>query len=214
MTALDAQQVTLPASLKQAAVLTWHELPRVIAVSALWVLALVPVAVAVLAAPWWIVALSTVPVAMLTTGLSRYAVGVQRGQRPRIREVFGVDPVLAIGIVAILTLAERLVAAGGGLEIAGFVLAAVVAFVAPMVLAYGSVRGASGLRAIRGGAILALYRPSVALTVLSLGCIGGFIVVASAGVLALVVPVVLAVFATAVVTALLEGIDQGAAVRR
>jgi hypothetical protein len=86
-------------------------------------------------------------------------------------------------------------------------LGAALLLVAPSALAYGAVRGRRGWSALRGGLILAVYRPVWALTLVALGCLGGFAVVASAGVLAPAVPPLLLTIAATQTAALLDEID-------
>lgn len=199
----------LIAQFRAAAVLTWHELPRVAPAGAIWLLSLGPVLVAVRSGSWWLIAVSTIPAVLLTTGMARFAVAVQRGGRARIRDVFAVDPVLSFSIVVIGCLAERLMAAGEVVAVPGFALAATLLVVGPAAVAYGAVRHRSGFAAIRGGVILAGYRPAAAITLLALCCLGAFAVIGSFGALAVFVPGLLAVFGAAVVADLLDAIDKG-----
>lgn len=208
-TARDARAATLPWLLRRTAIATWHELPRVIAVCAIWLGSLAPLVAATLTGQWWMVALASLPPALLLTGLARFAAAIQRGDRPRVRDLLRVDPVLALTISLFGTIAALLVTEPT-LQLIGFVAAAATAVLVPYALAYGAVRDRRGLTTWRGAFILVAYRPSWALTVLSLSLIGGFLVVASVGALGLVVPCLLSVFTASVVGTLLDTIDGSA----
>jgi hypothetical protein len=110
---------------------------------------------------------------------------------------------IEVGVVASGALLEG----GGALLVPGVLLSALLLLVVPFVLAYGAVRGRTGFSAWRGGLILVAYRPGTALTVLALNCIGGFVVVASLGVLGVFVPCFLLVFTCALVESQLRDID-------
>jgi hypothetical protein len=206
---MAGQTLSLPASLRRSVVLTWLELPRVIAVSLGWALTLVPLAAAiVVGAPWWIGALASLPGALATTGVAVFAAAVWRGEKPAVRVAFGLDLVLGGSFSVVGGVAVATIAAGGVVAIAGFAIAAAGLVLATFALAYGAVRGRRGLVAWRGGAILAAYRPSAALTVLAVACLGGFAVAATMGALVVFVPVLVGSFASAVAASLLEGIDE------
>lgn len=215
MTAVDAGREAIagtnaPAALRRAAVLTWLELPRLLGAGVVLLASAVPLAVALLwAAPWWLAAAAALPPVLLLTGLSRIAADVADGRRARMRRLADVDPVLAVLLLAPVAGGERLVAAGGGALAAGCLLIAAAGLLAAPSLAYGAVRGRRGVAAMRGGAILAVWRPGAALSLLSLGCLGAFAVVASAGVLALAVPALLATAGAVLVSAQLA--ESGAA---
>lgn len=208
MTAVETPVgLSLPAHLRRASLLTWHELPRVTAVCALVLLAAVPMVVASLTSVWWLVAFSAIPVSLFATVLARVGAVIGRGERVRVRDVFTVDAPLALILLGCATLAERAISAGGALQIVGCVAAAVLLAVAPVSLAYGAVRGRRGVAALRGGLILVAYRPAAALTVLGVGVLAAFAVVATLGTLGLVLPAVLATFVATVVADLLATID-------
>jgi hypothetical protein len=200
--------VTSQALAKRGLLECWHELPRAIAAGACFLASAVPFAVAAVAgAPGWIPALATVPPALALTGLARFAAATARGDRPRLALLLDVDPVLALVLAGGGSLAGIALASGGGAALAGGLGAAVLLLVLPYALAYGALRGRRGLRAVRGAAILVAYRPAWALTLVALGCLGGFAVVASAGVLALVAPPLLLTVAAVQTAALLDEID-------
>ena len=80
--------------------------------------------------------------------------------------------------------------------------------VLPSAFAYGAVRERHGLRALRGGLILVAMRPGWALTLAALGCLGGFAVAASGGVLLPVVPPLLLTIAATQTAELLGRVDE------
>jgi hypothetical protein len=198
---------TLPWLVKRGALALWHELPRSLAAGALALAAMVPLAVAVVAgAPGWLLAITTLPVALTLTGLAHFAAGVVRADSVHMRAL-RLDPTLALAIAGLGSLAGLGLASGGFALVAGAVGAAILLIVAPLALAYGAVRDRGGLDALRGGVILAAFRPSWALTLLALGCLGGFAVAASAGILAIVVLPLQFAIANSFVAELLETID-------
>lgn len=209
-----ARPLTLVGQLRRSAVMTWHELPRVIAACALWMLGTAPLVAAMITGLGWLIALSTVPWALATTGLARFAVRVWTGERAVVRDLLRVDALLALLLAVAVSLSGLALSTDGPAQVLGYALAALVAVVAPFALTYGAVRGRTGFGAIRGGAILVAYRPSAALTVLALGCIGAFAIAATVGALGVIVPCLLASFATAVVSGLLETIDSAEGGRR
>jgi hypothetical protein len=183
----------------------WSELPRALAAGLLAALTGVPlVAGALTGAPVWLVAAATLPPALAATALARHTAGASGG---------GVDVVLGVVMAGAGVVAGMGIRAGGGVAVLGAVVGAALGLVAPLALAYGAVRGRTGLGALRGGLILALYRPLWAVTLLALGVLGFFAVAASAGVLAVAVgPLFLAV-AASVARQLLDEVDaaQGSA---
>jgi hypothetical protein len=182
----------------------WHELPRSLAAGALTVGSAAPFAVAALfGAPVWLLAATTLPPALALTGLAGFVGGISRFERASLR----LDPVLALVLAAGSAVAGFGLAAGGPVAWLGAAVGAALLLVGPLGLAYGTLRGRYGLSALRGGLILAVYRPLWSVTVLALGCLGFFAAAASAGVLAVaVVPLYLSV-AVSVVRQLLDEID-------
>jgi hypothetical protein len=87
-----------------------------------------------------------------------------------------------------------LIAIDGPVQVAGFALAATAILMGPLVLAYGAVRGRRGLAAIRGGALLAILRPDLALSIAGLAVVAAFLIVISAGALGLFLPALVAIF--------------------
>jgi hypothetical protein len=197
-----------PALLRRTAVLTWLELPRVAAVGAIWIVLALPVVTGLLGVPWYLVALGALPSCLYATGLVRFAAILSRGERPRIRDAFRFDPLLGLTIGIGIFAASSLVAGGRSFVVPGVLLAAALVMVVPFALAYGAVRGRTGFSAWRGGMILVGFRPATALTLLALNCIAAFVVIASLGVLGVVVPCYLFVFACAIIAGLLDDIDH------
>lgn len=184
---------------KEGAVASWHELPRTLAAGAATLVSAAPLAAALLSgAPRWLAAAATLPVLLALTGLASFAAQVARGEEPSLAALRRVDPVLAL----LLSVAGLALLAPWGV-----VPAAAVLIVGPYALAYGAVRGKRGPAALRGGVILAAYRPAWALTLTGLTVIGGFAAAASAGVLALVVAPLLLTIACRQTAALLGSID-------
>jgi hypothetical protein len=207
-TGVDAAALSLPALLRRASVDLWHALPRTLVAGLVLIAATVPLAVAlIVAAPAWLVALAGVPVALALTGLATFSAAVARGERPGIRMLARVDPILTVVLAAAAGLVALSLATPGSWQLVGVVGAAVLLLVAPVALAYGAVRGKRGVAALRGGLILVSFRPSWALTLLAISCLGGFLAAASAGVLLLIAPALVLTSACAVVSALLTHID-------
>jgi hypothetical protein len=203
-----SRPTSLPWLVKRGALALWHELPGSLAGGALALAATVPLVVAALvAAPGWLLAMASVPPSLALTGLARYAAAVVRGEGVHVRALGRLDPVLALVLAGALTVAGLGLKAGGTVAVAGAAIGAVALLVGPLALAYGAVRDRSGLSALRGGLILVAYRPSWALTLLALACIGGFAMVATVGALTVVVvPLVLAI-GCSIVTDILTDID-------
>ncbi len=179
-----------------------------IVVGLVGVLLALPVLTLLLGVPWPLVALGALPACLYSTGVARYAAAVSRGERPPVRVAFRLDLVLGCSIELAVLVTRALFAGGGALFVPAVVLAAVLLLVVPFVVAYGAVRGRTGFSAWRGGLILAAYRPGTSLSLLALNCIAGFAIIASLGVLGVVLPCYLFVFACAVVAGQLGDIDH------
>jgi hypothetical protein len=210
---LSIPQLSQPAQLRRTAVLAWFELPRVIVVGALWVVLALPLLTGLLGVPWYLVALAALPSCLYATGLARFASVIAMGEKPALRDVLRVDVVLGVTIEIGVFASAALLASGRALAILGVLLSALLLMVVPLAIAYGAVRGRSGLAAWRGGLILVAYRPGTAITVLSLNCLGAFAVVASLGALGVFVPCYLLVFACAIVAGQLADIDHRSGTR-
>ena len=184
---------------KEGAVASWHELPRTLAAGAVTLAGAAPPAGALLSgAPRWLAAAAILPMLLALTGVASFAAQVARGDGPSLAALRRVDPVLAL----VLSVAGLALLAPWGV-----VPAAAVVIAGPYALAYGAVRGRPGLAAVRGGVILAAYRPAWALTLTGLTVIAGFAAAASAGVLALVVAPLLLTIACRQTAVLLGEID-------
>ena len=197
-----------PAQLRRTAVLTWLELPRVAVIGLVWVALALPLLTGFFGVPWLLVALAALPSCLFATGFARFAATLARGGRPRLRDAFRIDVVLGGTIELGVLVAAAMLATGGAFIIPGALLTAVLLLVVPIALAYGAVRERVGLSAWRGGLILVAYRPGSALTLLALNCLAGFAIVASLGTLGLVLPSWLLAYASAGVSAQLDGIDR------
>jgi hypothetical protein len=182
----------------------WSDLPRALAGGAVVFAATVPFVVAVVVgAPAWLLAAATLPPALAVTGLAHLVGAIIRGERAAVR----LDPVQALVFAAGLSAAGFGFAAGGPGAVAGSAVGAASLLVGPLALGYATVRGRDGLSALRGGLILAAYRPLWAVTLFGLSVLAFFAAAASAGVLAIaVVPLYLAI-ATSIVGQLLDEID-------
>lgn len=188
--------------------LGWSELPRVLAAGALILAATVPLVLAWLTgAPGWLVATATLPVAVALTGLARFTAALVDGGVPRLRQLTRFDPALAAMLAGTASVTGFGLAAGGAWSVLGAVTGAGLVLVGPLALGYGSLRDRYGVGALRGGLILAGYRPLWVVTLVGLACLGGFAVAATAGVLALVVPPLLLIVTTTVVRQLLTEVD-------
>jgi hypothetical protein len=203
---LSTMDNATPASLARGGALAlWHELPRAILAGGAVLAVTVPFVVAVVAAaPAFVTALTLVPPALALTALAHVAVAVARGEKRARRAV---DPVLGLLLAGGTALIGLGLASGGGAALAGTIGAAGLLLVLPYALTYGAIRGRRGLQALRGGAILVAYRPMWALTLVGMGVLGAFAAVATAGVLAPVIPPLLLTIAATHAGALLAEID-------
>ena len=212
---LASAPAALPSLVLSALRSVWADLVRSILASAVGALSLLPLMAAVVAAgPAWLVALAALPPCLVLTGIARFAAASIAGERPRASDALrGIDPVLGVTLTGSAVVAGLLIGEGSALAVAGCVLVAVLAMIAPLALAYGAIRGRSGFAAWRGALILCAYRPSWALTVLAIACLVGFATAATAGVLVLLAPVVILAVACTIVEALLYDIDAASAAR-
>lgn len=180
---------------------TWAGAPVVVGASVVWALAAVPILVAaVVALPVPLVALA-LPLFVVTTGVLRVLAAVASGSPVRWRRLASIDPLLASLAWGIAILIERFLTMSDlGVALACG-LGAMSVLVMPLAFAYGATRDRSGLAAVRGGLVLAIVHPDLALTLAAMAVLGGFAVVASAGALVLFVPALVAVYACEAVTA-------------
>ena len=198
----------LPWLFRQSLALTWGELGRLIVIGAVTAATVLPLVAAVLVGSWWLIAPAALPPCLAGAGLAQVAGRVVAGGPATRKDLLRADPVLGTSFAVASVAAAALIGRGGGLAVAGEIAAGLLLLIAPSVLAYGAVRGRTGLAAWRGGLLLVAYRPSWALTVLGTGVLGGFAIAATAGVLVVVVPALVLIFATAVVATLLAEIDD------
>jgi hypothetical protein len=201
-------RLSLSALLRRATVGFWHEIVRALLVGLVTLVCSAPMVLATVAgAPVWLVGLATLPLAIALTGASSFATAIARDERASLRALGRIDPVLAVVGTLLAAVSGAALGAPGSFPLLGAALAAVLLLVSPFALEYGAVRQRSGFAAIRGGLILAAYRPSWTLSVLAIACLGGFAVAASAGVLMLVAPVFLLTVGAALIGAELADID-------
>lgn len=201
--------VSHPAVVRRGVLAIWRVLPRALAAGFGASVACAPLAAALLAAaPGWILALATLPPMLAATGLSGFATRALRDEALPVASWLRTDPVLALVLAAAAALAALLLTSPGSAQLAGAVVAALLLLVGLPALAYGAVRGRSGLSALRGGAILAIVRPGWTLTLASLAVLAAFAAVASAGVLALVAGPMLLGVAVSATAAQLDEIDH------
>jgi hypothetical protein len=174
---------------------TWAGAPVVVGVSVVWVLAAVPVLVAGVAGlPVPLVAL-TLPFLVVTTGVVRVLAAVASERPVNWRQLASIDPVLALTAWGIAIAIERLLAMGDVDVVVACALGALGMLVMPLAFAYGATRDRRGIAAVRGGLVLAIVHPDLALTVAAMAVLAAFAVVVSAGALALCVPALVAVYA-------------------
>lgn len=200
----------IPVLVPRAVRSIWGELPAVLCVCAIWTASLTPFLVALLSsAPAWMGTGAVLPVALASTGLARVAEDLSVGERVRTRRMFDMDPALAALATATVGLASLLLAVDGWVSAVGFVLAAVACLTLPMALSCGAANAVHGAGALRDGLLLAVQRPGTAVSLAAMGVLGGFAVIASGGVLVLVVPALMALIASQCVTVALPGEDLG-----
>jgi len=205
---LSTSGATLPWLVRRSAVLLVGALPSAIALGALGLAATAPLVLGIAFGAPWLAAAATLPPALLLTGTARFAATLVAGDRARVRDGFRLDPVLGLLLAAPSALGVLLIATGGPARILGDVIVAATVLVGPFVAGYAAVRGRRGAAAWRGGLILLAYRPSWGLTFAALSVIGAIAIIASAGVLALVIPPYLVVLGTAMCAVLLTEIDE------
>jgi hypothetical protein len=211
--AATAASTSLPWLIRRAATAFWFESPTALLGGLILGVSLSPLVIlAAVSAPAALLAVATLPPSLALTGLAHWAAGTAAGERPRVRGLLRLDPVLALIMAGAFSAAGFAISVGSIWLPVGIVVAAILALVFPSALTYGAVRGRSGAMAIRGGAILVAYRPSWGLTMLALAVLCGFAVAASAGVLLLVVPALVLTIGCAVSARQLSEIDdaQGA----
>jgi hypothetical protein len=183
---------------------TWRELPAIVGLSLVWLLAATPLLVAALVGQPVLLALAGLPLAIVTTAVVVALSSATAGGPVRIAIRGSSDVTLGLicwaSVVAVGWLGDQ-----GPLGLAaGSGLGALAALVLPLALCYGAVRGRRGLAALRGGAIIATLRPGLALTIAGGLCLAAFACVASAGALTVVVPAMVGLVGCRVVRVALD----------
>lgn len=172
----------------------WQGLPTMVVISLAWTLAggLTALPAVAGAGAWSVVLVG--PWLLITTSVVGATDAVITGRSVRRGAWRGIDlTVAAAGWWAVVASAA-LLAIDGPARIAGFGLVALTILIGPLVLAYSAVRGRRGVAAIRGGALLAILRPDLALSIASMAVIAAFLIVTSAGALGLFLPALIATF--------------------
>jgi hypothetical protein len=129
------------------------------------------------------------------SALTSVAAEVAAGERTRMRALLRIDVVwVAVATICGSILASAVVGQSATGIAAASAVGAAALLLLPLAGAYGAVRDRRGLAALRGGFVIAVLRPSVALSVAAVGVLAVFAVIATAGVLVLVVPAVHALY--------------------
>lgn len=202
---LRDERVPLAGSLRTAAQLVLHELPAVLVASLITAASWMPLALVVLARAGAFLPFALLVAALGCSGLVRAVAPVADGGRVRWRGFLRVDAIwVALSVIVGTLVCVAAVAPRAPLIAVAAVVAAGGAIVLPLAAAYGAVRDRHGLAALRGAGIIAVVRPSAALCVAAIGVVGAFGVVASAGVLVLVLPALHAVYTALVVRSVVD----------
>jgi hypothetical protein len=175
---------------------TWRELPAIVAVSLIWMLAAIPLLVAAGAdVEPVLTSLAGLPLALATTAMVGSLAQAADGGSVRLRLRASSD--LTLGLFVWTWAAATIWLAGQGAigMVAASVLGASGGLVLPLAMCYGAVRKRRGFAAFRGGAIIAVVRPDVALTISGGMCLAAIVCVASAGALVVVAPALVGVTA-------------------
>ncbi len=186
----------------------WRELPTALAIGAITIASTMPLVGSVFAgAPAWVLGVSTLPLLLVSTGIAQVGVRVSRGERARVVGIAHGDIGVALILSGAMTVSAALIQTDGVARGAGFALTALTLFTAPIIVGYGAIRDRRGISAIRGGLILSAAKPIEAATLLSIGILVSFAVIASAGVLALIAPVFLGTLIAHTVASILTELD-------
>lgn len=200
--------------LRRTVQLIADELPTAILVNVLVVVLVTPTGIAVASAsPWWIVAISTIPICIYSTGIAAFARLVMEGARARLRDALKLDVVAGGVLAASVVVSFALVNGPGAFRILGCFVIAIILMTAPLAIASSaSVEKHVGIRAWRAGVLLAAFRPSAAISLAAMSVLALSAIVISAGALALALPSTVAVFEGQTVQNILKaargGIDQ------
>lgn len=174
---------------------TWHELAQIIAVSLVWLLSSVPLAVSLAVGEPWLAALATLPLLIGTTGLFSSLAEATKGGAVRFPGPDRLDvPLAGLAWVWVLALAWGIGLGPVGV-LGSSILGALGVLALPLALAYSAVRQRKGLTALRGAVIVGILQPGFALTLAGGLCLAAFVCAASAGTLLVVAPPLLALMA-------------------
>ncbi len=187
----------------------WHGLPTMVGISLIWASATgLTVLPAIAGAGAWSVLLVG-PWLLLTTAAFGATDAVVAGRSARRGAWRAADAIVALVGWWAVAASAALIAFDNPVRLAGFALAALTILLGPLVLAYGAVRGRRGLGAIRGGALLGILRPDMAVSIASLTVVAAFLIVITAGALGLCLPALVATFTCLAVRAELQrrGVD-------
>jgi hypothetical protein len=186
---------------------TWHELAPIIGVSVAWSLTGVPLVVALATGETWLALLASLPTWIATTALFGVLADVANGGAVRRPESERFDPALGALAWAWAGLAASLAGMGSYGVLAGCALGAIGVLVLPLAFAYGAIRGRRGLAALRGGTVLAIIQPGMAISLAGTLCLAAFACVASAGTLLLVAPGLVGLLACRAVVVMLTEVE-------
>lgn len=205
---MDLRSSDMPALFMASLRGVWQELPKVLLAGGVWALTLAPAALsATSGGPLGLTALALLPSCLASTGMAQVAHGLRQGEPVWIRRMAHMDPVLGLLVAGGVSTVMALSAVGGLIQAVGLMLGAVLCLCLPMACAYGAARQRQGVAALRGGLILAVHRPGVALSLVAIAVLLGFGVLATAGALILIAPVLFATLSTTVVVLQLAAID-------
>jgi hypothetical protein len=183
----------------------------VLGISLVWLASAAPIVAAVMLGTSALTLMAILPFLLATSGAYRALARVMEGTPRPTRAVAAMDPLLA-GIAWAACVAVVVLAGAGEVGVVvSSVAGAVWVLVLPLAFGYGAVRERRGLGALRGGVVLALLRPDLAITSAALHVLGAFAVVASAGALWLCVPALVALFVAHAVAAELSRYDAAIA---
>jgi hypothetical protein len=182
----------------------WRELAPVIGVSLVWLLWWVPIVAAVMSGESWLTALTLLPGLIGTTGLFGSLAEVSRGGAVRLPWRGRIDALLAAGAWLWLLGAAWVAGSGPAGVVVASALGAVGVLVLPLAFAYATVRDRHGLTAIRAGAVIAILRPGLAITIAASLCLAAFACIATAGTLLVMAPALVALMACRAIRTLVD----------
>jgi len=178
--------------------LAFSEAPAVLLGGFVFVLSSLPWACAAALGIGWLTALTLLLPVLALTALAGWSAALLDGEaRPSL--LLSGDVVLALTIAAPLALGGAFISLGSWMLWLGCALIAFVLMVAPFVLAYAVEAGRGPLQTWRGALLMITLRPGWPLSLLAFTVIGAFAVLATLGVLLLVLPMVSLIVATTAV---------------